>query len=188
MENNFNRVQLCGVVDQVLSETRVIVDVERKSGNHDYIPVEIDDATVYNKNDAILVEGKLKSETVTDETGIRHLDTFVKGTDLSVLGEPRNFVGFTAYICKQPMLRETPKGKTICDYCVAIQDAKNNTSYYVYCISFGDAATYVADLKVGAKIMAKGYFQSRAYTKYGLLKHCYEVVINNIKEIQDEQD
>lgn len=67
---------------------------------------------------------------------------------------------------KQPVYRETPKGKRITDITVCIPSAFTPGFYsYIPCITWGKLAEQTAGLQKGNEVYLEGRIQSRLYTK-----------------------
>ena len=67
---------------------------------------------------------------------------------------------------KQPVYRETPKGKRITDITVCIPSAFTPGFYsYIPCIAWGKLAEQTAGLQKGNEVYLEGRIQSRLYTK-----------------------
>jgi len=94
-----------------------------------------------------------------------------------------NLCEMEGYICKNPIFRQTPLGRHICDLLIAVNN-KNKCSY-IPCISWGKNAFEVKDYKIGQKIYIKGRVQSREYIKQGEVetKVAYELSCMHIKKI-----
>ena len=115
------------------------------------------------------------------------------GCCVSAPGDGRlvvNQVDTTANICKKPVLRKTPLGRTLCEICVAINGYRR--SEYISCISWRDLAVKASEWKVGTKVRLKGRMQSRDYWKKQsdgsyVRKTAYEVSVIAVEEIKDEK-
>ena len=79
--------------------------------------------------------------------------------------ENTNLVVLDGYICKEPILRQTPSGKIICDLHIACERGAIRKSDYIPCICWGGKAVLASQFDVGTKIWLQGRFQSRDYLK-----------------------
>ena len=75
-----------------------------------------------------------------------------------------NRILLSGVICKQPYLRRTPLGRSICDIILAVNRHYGRADY-LPCIAWGQVATAVAGMTVGDRLMLEGRVQSRNYTK-----------------------
>lgn len=178
MENNYNNCTVAGTITKI-TDGITCLSITRKSGKEDVVKVKISDT--YDVGDTIIVRGKIKSENYYDIDNVRHIRTFIEGNSTYTFDNDQNTIRFEGYLCKQPILRVTPKGQYVVDYCIAIQDS--DQSYYIYCISFDDTTKMVMSLNVGDKIYVKGCLQSREYIKNGQPRTCNEVVGYDIHKV-----
>lgn len=79
-------------------------------------------------------------------------------------GADENRLELTGTLCKEPTLRSTPLGRTICDMILAV-NRRYGRSDYLPCISWGSLAYRCAEKKVGDRIGVTGRLQSRLYQK-----------------------
>lgn len=77
---------------------------------------------------------------------------------------PENSVALIGKICKPPIFRETPFGREICDFMVAV-DRNYWKSDFIPCIAWGNTARRVSMMEVGQIVELAGRFQSREYVK-----------------------
>ena len=178
MENNYNNCTVAGTITEVTNGITYL-SITRKSGKEDMVKVKIPDN--YAIGDTIIVRGKIKTESYYDTDNVRHLRTFIEGNGIYTFTDDQNTIRFEGYLCKEPILRVTPKGQRIVDYCIAVQDG--GQSYYIYCITFGDATKLITSLNIGDKIHLKGCLQSRDYIKNGQPRTCNEVVGYDIHKV-----
>ena len=133
MDNNFNRVQLCGTVDSapVLSHTnhglsfyKFTLSVERLSGLADKLAVIISAPQLgtvpLSVGDTVTVRGQLRSFNNKSGLGSRLVISVFAHT-LEAGGEtPFNLIQLSGALCKPPVLRRTPLGREICDLLLAV--------------------------------------------------------------------
>ena len=79
-------------------------------------------------------------------------------------GEDENCLELTGTLCKPPVLRATPLGRTICDMIVA-SNRRYGRADYLPCISWGSLAYRCGAMTVGSRLSLAGRLQSRTYTK-----------------------
>ena len=75
-----------------------------------------------------------------------------------------NRILLSGVICKQPYLRRTPLGRSICDVILAVNRHYGRADY-LPCIAWGQVAGVVSELGVGDRLALEGRVQSRNYTK-----------------------
>ncbi len=85
-----------------------------------------------------------------------------------------NSVMLDGLIAKPPIVRDTPKGKRICDVILAVNHLGGRLSY-IPCIFWGGSADIVGKKQIGDRLIIRGRLQSREYIKDGDLKVTYEV-------------
>lgn len=166
------------------------VNVYRQSGILDEIPVLvsenvfIDIAFLQNQN--VEINGEFRSHN-QEVDGKRKLilSVLAKTISFSVENEFSNDITLNAFICKPPILRTTPLGKTVCDLLVAV-NRKTRKSDYIPCIIWGKNAKIAGKLNVGDNIIINGRIQSRKYTKNNETRTAYEVSINDLHKVQEE--
>lgn len=75
-----------------------------------------------------------------------------------------NEVALSGTLCKPPVLRTTPLGRTICDMILAV-NRRYGRADYLPCIAWGSLAHRCGALGVGDQVHLSGRLQSRQYTK-----------------------
>lgn len=177
MEQNFNRVILCGTVagEPYLSHInhaerfyKFPLSVPRLSGQNDELtvvaPGPLLERTPVTPGDTVHVIGQLRSFNNKSGQG-RRLVISVFARQLTVgAAAPENCIQLSGVICKQPVLRRTPLGRDICDIILAV-NRRYGRSDYLPCIAWGAVAQQTADMSVGSRLTVEGRVQSRTYTK-----------------------
>lgn len=79
-------------------------------------------------------------------------------------GEDENRLELSGTICKPPILRTTPLGRTICDMILAA-NRRYGRADYLPCIAWGSLAYRCGAMEVGDRLALEGRLQSRVYTK-----------------------
>lgn len=92
-----------------------------------------------------------------------------------------NSVALDGFIAKPPIVRDTPKGKRICDVILAVNHSSGRSSY-IPCIVWGGSADLVGKKTVGDRLIIRGRLQSREYWKEEDLKIAYEVSVSEFGE------
>ena len=126
------------------------------------------------------------------ETGRTQL--FVWGLYLAAVpknSQQINIAYIKGTVAKQPVYRETPKGKHITDITVRIPSAFTPSFYsYIPCITWEKLAEQAAGLREGSKVYLEGRIQSRPYTKKtpeGVQEFTtWEVSASKLKEAETE--
>lgn len=187
MENaiNNNNITLIGVVEkeaeyshEVFGEGYYIfmIKCSRTSGNEDVLPVMISDRLTDIKEikvgQAVAVLGQIRSFNKHTDNMKSKLILTVFAREFEVLTHSEelpfedntNIVVLSAYICKPPIYRCTPKGREIADILVAV-NRPYGKSDYIPCIAWGRNARFAGGLEAGEHIQIQGRFQSREYAK-----------------------
>lgn len=92
-----------------------------------------------------------------------------------------NSVSLDGFISRPPIVRDTPKGKRICDVILAVNHSSGRSSY-IPCIVWGGSADLVGKKEVGDRLIIRGRLQSREYWKEEDLKIAYEVSVSEFEE------
>lgn len=79
-------------------------------------------------------------------------------------GEDENRLELSGTLCKPPVLRATPLGRTICDMILAA-NRRYGRADYLPCIAWGSLAYRCGSMEVGDRLALEGRLQSRIYTK-----------------------
>lgn len=189
MQHHINRVSISGRLHGELSiitnqngDTFFdgILAVQRTSGTFDYLPITIPAKLVGGEPGKTMgsmvkvtelygrrlrMDGELMSYNKDVQGKSRHYTTLLV-CNIMDEGKPGdyNLVELQGVICRAPSFRETPFGREICDFMVAI-NRSGGQSAYIPCIAWGMTARDVSAMEVGTKVALKGRFQSREYQK-----------------------
>lgn len=149
---------------------QVELEVRRLSGISDFIPIVVSedqaDREQYRKGSTVRVKGQYRSRN-RKEGGKSRLELSVFVQEIETWDEDderNNSIFLDGYLCKEPVCRKTPLGRTIADLLVAV-NRQNRISDYIPCICWGEAARDAASLEVGAHVQMAGRIQSREYLK-----------------------
>ena len=168
------------------------LSVKRLSGAEDIIPIifkpKYIDMDFIIPGTKIFVGGNYRSYNLHTENRARLiLNVYAKEICIFVGSEGinENDIQLNGYICKEPVFRETPMGRKICDILLAV-NRKNTKSDYIPCVVWGKSAEKCTSLKIGSNIQLTGRIQSRAYQKKiddenSVKKTAYEVSVTNIE-------
>ncbi len=110
------------------------------------------------------VEGELRSYNDRSGTGSRLVITVLARKIGPGEGTAVNEVYLSGAICKEPVFRETPLGREICDLLLAVNRRYGRTDY-LPCIAWGRVAAACSEMAVGAPLSIEGRVQSRNYHK-----------------------
>ena len=193
MDNNYNRVSLCGTVQSPpqlshvnhnLAVYKFPLSDERLSGQSDILQIIVSQEqlaeTPFAAGDTVTVTGQLRSFNNKSGEGSRLVISVFAHT-LERGGEtPLNLIWLSGIICKPPTARQTPMGREICDVILAV-NRRYGRADYLPCIAWGAVAQDVADMHIGQRLTFEGRVQSRLYTKHEptgpIQRTAYEVSI-----------
>lgn len=188
-----NQIRLCGTIrDPFYAEERehdgrcysTYISIPRNSGVVDVLPVVIPESLLGdNVYDCIgrelFVIGEFRSRNRYDGTK-RRLELFVFATTIvfcdEALADPKlhdsryNGIILAGTVCKPAVFRETPSGRKITDFLLAVSRNADDDRYsdYIPCICWQETAERFADLMPGECVLLIGRAQSRQYIK------CYD--------------
>ena len=175
MEQNQNYVELWGTVDGecVLSHEnhaqrfyKFPLRVERLSGQCDLLIIIVNEqtASLLSVGEPVRITGQLRSFNNKSGQGSRLIITVFAQTVEPGDGTPFTRILLSGILCKQPTLRRTPLGRSICDIILAV-NRRYGRADYLPCIAWGQVALQVAEMSVGERLTLEGRVQSRTYTK-----------------------
>ena len=145
---------------------RFPLQVPRLSGQVDTLPILVPEPLLarVTKGADLRVQGQLRSFNNRSGVGSR-LVVSVFARELSrEEGEDENRLELSGTLCKPPVLRTTPLGRTICDMILAI-NRRYGRADYLPCIAWGSLAYRCGSMAVGDRLSLEGRLQSRIYTK-----------------------
>lgn len=204
MEIKNNQVTVSGVVKSqftyshtVYGERFYMVTIcsERLSEEADYLPLMISDRLFDIKQDLsgkfIVVNGQFRSYNDWKD-GQSRLKLYVYARDIHITEytPPENYITLEGFLCKEPIYRKTPKGRTIADVMLAVNRSYGKSDY-IPCICWGRNASFVARLFVGCNVRLEGRIQSREYGKVlpsgeREIRTAYEISVSRIEVVYDE--
>ena len=177
MEKSQNYVELWGTAGAAPSFShenhgesfyRFPLRVERLSGQSD-LPLILAPSTLLEGIDIaegtpLRVTGQLRSFNNRSGHGSRLvISTFAQSIE-PCDGGHFNRILLSGVLCKQPTLRRTPLGRSICDMILAV-NRRYGRADYLPCIAWGAVAQQTALLHTGQRLTVEGRVQSRIYSK-----------------------
>ena len=184
-----------------------IVDVERKSGVIDKVPIMVSerladvgslligDGDVTDKwvGERVYIYGQFRSFNKHDGNR-NHLILHLFAREffcIDDIGHDDNSIELDGFICKEPIYRKTPYGREICDILLAV-NRPYGKSDYIPCICWGRNARFASGLEVGTRLKVQGRIQSREYFKeisegYSERRTAYEVSISQMEVVESEK-
>jgi len=177
MEQKENRVVLRGTIAGTAEFShrvhgidfyRFPLSVPRLSGREDRLNILLsrtpEEAPIPPEGTYVQVEGEVRSFNNRSGVGSRLVLT-VYAQDLQPgLDEPRNQIILSGTLCKPPIFRRTPLGRSICDLMLAVP-RRYGRADYLPVIAWGQLAVRASRLRVGDPLALEGRVQSRTYHK-----------------------
>ena len=145
---------------------RFPLEVPRLSGTPDTLPVLLPEPlldTVHTEA-PLRVQGQLRSFNNRSGVGNRLVLTVYAQAIQPGTGEPCNRILLSGALCKPPIFRRTPLGRSICDLMLAVS-RRYGRADYLPVIAWGQLAVQTSRLQVGDALSLEGRVQSRAYRK-----------------------
>ena len=144
------------------------VETRRLSGTADTINViarqSLLESAEIMEAGKIRVRGELRSFNNKRGEGAKLVITVLAKALALEDGEDINTVELSGTLCKEPNLRVTPMGRSICDLMLAV-NRRCGRSDYLPCICWGSRAREAADMHTGDHLSLTGRIQSRPYIK-----------------------
>lgn len=161
------------------------IDCKRTSGVIDTIPV-ITSSIDLKIGQRVCIEGYYSSfNKIEDNKRRLKLNVDAKTISIEYDDKDINEIELEGFICKNPLIRTTPAGRTIADVLLAINRANSNYSDYIPIIFWESNIKMLENLNVGDKIKIKGRIQSRIYTKEDIECIAYEVSASDLKILEN---
>ena len=177
MEHTGNHITLCGTLRALPEYShsnherrffRFELEVERLSGTADVLPVmaaeDVLMAADLFAGGRFLVEGQIRSFNSRAESGRRLIISVFAESVTTTEQPPQNDAVLTGAICKPPIYRRTPLGRSISDLILAVPRSYGRADYLPV-IAWGQVASQVCTLEAGAPLSLEGRVQSRVYRK-----------------------
>lgn len=144
---------------------RFFLRIPRLSGQADTLPILVtgDQAELVEPERELRILGQLRSFNNRSGQGSRLVLTVYAQT-VEPGEEACNHILLTGALCKPPILRRTPLGRSICDLMLAVP-RRYGRADYLPVIAWGQLAAVLGRRAVGDRISLEGRIQSRLYTK-----------------------
>ena len=164
---------------------RAFISVNRTSGAVDTIPLIVSerlvDVSQDYTNENVCICGQYRTYNRQEENkNSLVINVFVTEFILEAEQSDVNEIYLEGYICKKPTFRETPFGRQISDFIIAV-NRNYSKSDYIPCICWGRNALFMSGLNVGDYIQLSGRIQSREYVKDNQTHVAYEVSAHSIE-------
>ena len=145
---------------------RFFLRVPRLSGETDILPVVTPEELLGEVEDgrSLRIQGQLRSYNNRSGIGNKLVLTVYPLSILPGEGVSCNRILLTGAVCKTPVYRRTPLGRSICDLMLAAP-RRYGRADYLPVIAWGQLAVYAQKLCVGESISLEGRIQSRIYHK-----------------------
>ncbi len=145
---------------------RVYLQVPRLSGQTDLLPVLLPGglAAQAAEGRSLQVRGQLRSFNNRSGVGSRLVLTVYAQELQPGRDEPCNQITLSGALCKPPIFRRTPLGRSICDLMLAVP-RRYGRADYLPVIAWGQLAVKASRLRVGDPLALEGRVQSRTYHK-----------------------
>ena len=145
---------------------RFFLQVPRLSGTPDILPVLLAEpqASLIEAGIPVRIQGQMRSFNNRSGVGNRLVLTVYGQTIQPGSGESCNHTVLSGSLCKPPIFRRTPLGRSICDLMLAVP-RRYGRADYLPVIAWGQLAVQANELQVGDAISLEGRVQSRTYHK-----------------------
>ena len=167
--------------------------VPRLSGQADCLPVLLPEELLpaAAAGAPLRVQGQLRSFNNRSGVGNRLVLTVYAQDIRPGEGEPCNRITLSGALCKAPIFRRTPLGRSICDLMLAVS-RRYGRADYLPVIAWGQLAVQASRLQVGDPLCLEGRVQSRVYHKVtdsGTEERvAYEVSMMHLLEDEEEEE
>lgn len=162
----------------------VDVDVKRKSGDVDTLPVVVSekllDADIRSAAYVSFV-GQIRTYNKADGSVETYL--FAKDAEVSDENTSVNEVKLKGYLCKKGKYRETFSGRKVIDFILAVNRPFNKSDYLAI-LAWGKDAKYTFGKDISTEFEITGRFQSRKYLKKDEDGNRYEKLAYEISSSQ----
>lgn len=145
---------------------KTLLNVPRLSGQTDLLPLLLPEPLLplVTAGEALRVRGQLRSFNNRSGVGRRLVLTVYVQAIQPAVGEPCNQIVLSGSLCKPPVFRRTPLGRSICDLMLAVS-RRYGRADYLPVIAWGQLAVQASRLAVSDGIALEGRVQSRPYHK-----------------------
>ncbi|MCI2057982.1 MAG: single-stranded DNA-binding protein [Oscillibacter sp.] len=199
--NSRNEVELEGIADAApefshenhgIRFFQFLLRVPRLSGQADTLPVLIPEQQLpqVTPGTPLRITGQLRSFNNRSGSGSRLVLSVYAQSVSPGTGEFFNRILLSGVLCRPPIFRRTPLGRSICDLMLAVS-RRYGRADYLPVIAWGQLATVLSRAGVGQRVCLEGRIQSRIYIKTtpdGPVEHtAYEVSIMHLPEEEPVQ-
>lgn len=145
---------------------RFFLEVPRLSGTPDVLPVVLPQTLLsqVHTDNPLRVQGQLRSFNNRSGVGNKLILTVYALEIQPGLNTPCNQIILSGSLCKAPIFRRTPLGRSICDLMLATP-RRYGRADYLPVIAWGQLAMQARELQVGDCVTLEGRVQSRTYQK-----------------------
>ena len=145
---------------------RFFLQVPRLSGTPDVLPVILPESMVdcIHPEEPIRVSGQLRSFNNRSGVGNKLVLTIYALEIQAAFNTYCNQITLSGSLCKPPIFRRTPLGRSICDLMLAVP-RRYGRADYLPVIAWGQLAMQAKELHIGDRILLEGRVQSRVYQK-----------------------
>ena len=171
---------------------RFPLQVPRLSGQVDTLRILLPESMLPQVTEGgnLRVQGQLRSFNNRSGVGSRLVLTVYARSISPGLDEPCNQITLSGTLCKPPVFRRTPLGRSICDLMLAAP-RRYGRADYLPVIAWGQLAVRAGRLQVGDPLSLEGRVQSRTYHKVTDLgteaRVAYEVSMMHLLELEPEE-
>lgn len=145
---------------------RCALQIPRLSGTPDVLPLLLPEGLKeqVRPGEPLRVRGQLRSFNNRSGVGRRLVLTVYVQELLPPQDAPCNRILLSGTLCKLPIFRRTPLGRSICDLMLAVPRHYGRADYLPV-IAWGQLAMQARELAVGDALSLEGRVQSRVYQK-----------------------
>ena len=145
---------------------RFFLETPRLSGTPDILPVLLPEflAGEIHQREPVRIRGQLRSFNNRSGVGNKLVLAVYVLELQEPSGTPCNEITVTGSLCKPPILRRTPLGRSICDMMLAVPRHYGRADYLPV-IAWGQLALQVSRFGTGDTLSLSGRIQSRTYHK-----------------------
>lgn len=145
---------------------RFFLQVPRLSGQADLLPVLVSEGMTAQAEpgSSLRVRGQLRSFNNRSGVGSKLVLTIYAQEIQPGLDALCNQIVLAGSLCKEPVFRRTPLGRSICDLMLAVP-RRYGRADYLPVIAWGQLAVKASKLHVGDPLALEGRVQSRTYHK-----------------------
>ena len=170
---------------------RFSLSVPRLSGQADLLPVLVTERylPLAAPEAPLRIRGQFRSFNNRSGHGSRLVLTVFAREAEPGTGTPENRILLSGTLCKPPVYRRTPLGRSICDLMLAVP-RRYGRADYLPVIAWGQLASLLSSRGVGDRLALEGRVQSRLYTKVTedgpQERTAYEVSVMHLTEEDDQ--